>query len=90
MELGPQGIRVACFRSAGSPEAPGVDAAFHLHAKNAGVSRAAWETTIADRTMLKRLPSLSEVANAAVLIASDRASAITASVVNLTCGELAD
>jgi hypothetical protein len=40
--------------------------------------------------MLKRLPKLHEVANAAVLMASDHASAITAAVTNITCGELAD
>ena len=56
----------------------------------AGVSRDAWEAEIADRTYLKRLPRLAEVASAAVLMASDRASAITAAVINLTCGELQD
>jgi 3-oxoacyl-[acyl-carrier protein] reductase len=33
---------------------------------------------------------MAEVANAAVLMASDRASAITAAVTNVTCGEIAD
>jgi 3-oxoacyl-[acyl-carrier protein] reductase len=40
--------------------------------------------------MLRRMPSMAEVANAAVLMASDRASAITAAVTNVTCGEIAD
>lgn len=86
VEEGKHGIRVVCIRSAGSPDAPGVDKVFHLHAKNAGVSREAFETEFAERTMLKRLP----IANAAVLMASDNASAITAAVINVTCGELAD
>lgn len=89
-EVGPQGIRVVCLRSAGSPDAPGVDAAWRQLAERAGVSRDAWEAEIADRTYLKRLPSLAEVASAAVLMASDRASAIIAAVLNLTCGELQD
>ena len=89
-ELGPQGIRVVCLRSAGSPDAPGVDAALRLHAESAGVSREAWEATIAEKTLLKRMPKLAEVANAAVLMASDRASAITGAVANVTCGELVD
>lgn len=89
-EVGPHGIRVVCLRSAGSPDAPGVDAAWRRLAANAGVSREVWEADIADRTMLKRLPKLAEVASAAVLMASDRASAITAAVANLTCGEIAD
>jgi NAD(P)-dependent dehydrogenase (short-subunit alcohol dehydrogenase family) len=89
-EVGPYGIRVVCLRSAGSPDAPGVDAAWRRLAEGAGVSRDAWEAEIADRTYLKRLPRLAEVASAAVLMASDRASAITAAVINLTCGELQD
>jgi len=40
--------------------------------------------------MLKRLPMLAEIANIAVLMASDKSSAITAAVVNATCGEIAD
>lgn len=89
-ELGPHGIRVVCLRSTGSPDAPGVDAAFRVQAGIAGISRDAWEARIAERTLLKRLPRLAEVANASVLMASDRASAITAAVANLTCGEIAD
>jgi hypothetical protein len=33
---------------------------------------------------------LAEIANTAVLMASDNASAITAAVINTTCGEIAD
>jgi NAD(P)-dependent dehydrogenase (short-subunit alcohol dehydrogenase family) len=90
METGRQGIRVVCLRSAGSPDAPGVDDVFNQHAKNAGITREEFEAGFAERTMLKRLPKLYEVANAAVLMASDHASAITAAVTNITCGELAD
>jgi NAD(P)-dependent dehydrogenase (short-subunit alcohol dehydrogenase family) len=90
MEAGRQGIRVVCLRSAGSPDAPGVDEVFNRHAKNAGITREEFEADFAERTMLKRLPKLHEVANAAVLMVSDHASAITAAVTNVTCGELAD
>jgi 3-oxoacyl-[acyl-carrier protein] reductase len=90
LEAGRKNIRVVCIRSAGSPDAPGVDEVFNLHAKNAGISRKTFEDNFADRTMLKRLPKLREIGNTAVLMASDKASAITAAVVNATCGELAD
>jgi hypothetical protein len=40
--------------------------------------------------MLKRMPKMAEIANAAVLAASDYASSITAAVLNSTCGEIAD
>lgn len=90
IELGPQGIRVVCIRSSGSPDTPGVDEVFNRHADNAGISREAFEAGIAEKTLLKRLPRLAEVANAAVLMASDRASAITGAIANVTCGEIVD
>jgi NAD(P)-dependent dehydrogenase (short-subunit alcohol dehydrogenase family) len=90
LELGPKGIRVVCLRSSGSPDAPGVDEVFHQHASNAGITREAFEARIADRTLLKRLPRLAEVANVAVLMASDRSSAITGAIANVTCGEIID
>ncbi len=42
------------------------------------------------RDARQRLPRLAEVANVAVLMASDRASAITGAVTNVTCGEILD
>jgi NAD(P)-dependent dehydrogenase (short-subunit alcohol dehydrogenase family) len=89
-ELGPRGVRVVTLRSAGSPDSPAVDEVFDLHAQEAGMSRAQFERGIAQRTLLKRLPKLAEVANAAVLVASSRASAMTGAVANVTCGEIVD
>lgn len=90
IEEGKHGIRVMCIRSAGSPDAAGVNEVFTKHAANAGISRQEFESGFAERTMLKRLPKLHEIGNAAVLLASDKASALTAVVLNATCGELAD
>ena len=39
---------------------------------------------------LKRLPTLAEVADTAAFIASDRAGAMTATVVNLSAGSITD
>ncbi len=89
-ELGPQGIRVICLRSAGSPDALGVDVVFRGHAELAGMSQEAFAAGIAQRTLLKRLPTLAEVANVAAFMASDRASAMTGTVANVTCGETVD
>jgi NAD(P)-dependent dehydrogenase (short-subunit alcohol dehydrogenase family) len=89
-DVGPQGIRVVCLRSAGSPDSPGVKAAMSLHAQNAGVPHTEFETKMAERTLLKRLPLLAEVANAAVLMASDQASSMTAAIANVTCGQIVD
>ena len=90
IELGTHGVRVVTLRSSGSPDAPGVAEAIALHARSAGVTLEAFEARIAVKTMLKRMPKMAEIANAAVLMASDRASAITAAVTNATCGEIAD
>jgi 3-oxoacyl-[acyl-carrier protein] reductase len=89
-ELGPRGIRVVCLRSAGSSDAPGVEWAMQRLAERAGVSPEAFEASIVERTMLKRLPKLAEVAEMAVLMASDRASAMTGAVASVTCGEAVD
>jgi 3-oxoacyl-[acyl-carrier protein] reductase len=89
-ELGPRGIRVICLRSSGSPDAPGVQAAMRLHAQDAGILVAEMEQRIAENTLLKRMPRLAEVANAAVLMASNHANAITGAVANVTCGEIVD
>ena len=89
-ELGPHGIRVVCLRSSGSPDAPGVEAAMRLHAENAGISVKEMEQRIAENTLLKRMPRLADVANAAVLMASNHANAITGAVANVTCGEIVD
>jgi len=38
----------------------------------------------------RRLPTLAEVANVAAFMASDQASAMTATIANLTCGTVVD
>ena len=90
VELGPSGVRVVCLRSAGSPDAAGVREAMSIHARNAGITIDELERQIAATSMLGRMPRLAEVANAAVLMASDRASAITGAIANVTCGEIVD
>jgi 3-oxoacyl-[acyl-carrier protein] reductase len=90
VDLGPHGVRAVCIRSAGSPDAPGVARSYEYLAEQLGISPKAFEETLAARTALKRLPLLAEVANAAVIMASDRASAISGTVANLTCGEVLD
>jgi 3-oxoacyl-[acyl-carrier protein] reductase len=88
VDLGPRGVRVVCLCSAGSPDAPGVDFAMNLSAEAAGMSRDAFEAQYASGSTLKRLPRLAEIGAAAALMASDHASAITATVANVTCGQI--
>ncbi len=76
-ELGPQGVRVVCLRPDALPETWGSGAE---HVK----------TYMEDGTALGRMPKLDEVANIAVFMASDRASAMTGTVANLSCGSVMD
>jgi NAD(P)-dependent dehydrogenase (short-subunit alcohol dehydrogenase family) len=87
---GPYGVRVVCLRSAGSPDGAVVSEVMRQLAEQEGITREAFEARIAERTMLKRMPKLTEVANVAALLASDRAGAVTGMVANVTCGEIAD
>jgi 3-oxoacyl-[acyl-carrier protein] reductase len=89
-DLGPRGVRVICLRSAGSPDAPDVNDASAALAERAGISSEAFAAQLVAGTLLKRLPRLAEVGTAAALAASDHASAITGTVLNVTCGEIMD
>ena len=89
-ELGPHGVRAVCLRSGGSPDTPGVEESWAQHAENEGVTKAEWWARMTEKTALRRLPLLADVANVAVLLASDHAAAITAEIANVTCGELYD
>jgi 3-oxoacyl-[acyl-carrier protein] reductase len=85
-ELGPHGIRLVVLRSAGSPDAPDIKQTFERHARAAGISAEEFLAQAGSGTLLGRLPMLSEVAEAAVIMASDRASAMTGVMANVTCG----
>ncbi len=89
-ELGPQGVRVVCLRSAGSPESPGLDEVFTLNAQNAGMTRADLEASYAAGIPLRRFPRLAEVGNVAAILASDLASPMTGTIGNITCGATVD
>ncbi len=90
VDFGSAGVRVVCLRSAGSPDGPKLDRFMGELAKLQGITREEFEARLAEQTLLKRLPKLREVANAAVLMASDSASAFTGTVANVTCGQIVD
>jgi 3-oxoacyl-[acyl-carrier protein] reductase len=90
-ELGPSGVRVVCLRPTAIADAAShgsyTGTVFAPLAAAAGVSveqmLAQWGE---DQTLLGRLPTLAQVADAAVFLASDRAGAITGAVADLTSG----
>jgi NAD(P)-dependent dehydrogenase (short-subunit alcohol dehydrogenase family) len=89
-EVGQDGIRVVCIRSAGSPDAPGVREAFKLRAAETGMTLEEFTTFAAKDLPLRRLPLLADIANAAVMLASDYANGVTCEVANLTSGQVMD
>jgi NAD(P)-dependent dehydrogenase (short-subunit alcohol dehydrogenase family) len=89
-ELGPQGIRVVGLRPQAIPETGTLKEAFEARSK---VSRMTWEQfqqVLASKTHTQRLMTLEEMANVAVFMASDHASGVTGTTVNLTMGSLDD
>ena len=90
LEVGPSGIRVVCLRAHAIPETPLIAANFATAAAAAGVTPAQFRARLEQSTLLKRLPTLAEVADTAAFVASDRAGALTATVVNLSAGVVAD
>jgi enoyl-[acyl-carrier-protein] reductase (NADH) len=57
-----------------------------LHAKGHGKSLEEMKASFISQSPLRRFTTLEEVARTAVFLASDDASAITASAVNISCG----
>jgi 3-oxoacyl-[acyl-carrier protein] reductase len=99
-EVGPMGVRVVCLRPDAIPETwpegfqeqvfePGADPQ-RARARGMGGGRtgADIQAYMEDGTMLARMPTLADVADTAAFVASDRSSAMTGTVVDLTCGSI--
>lgn len=89
-ELAPRGIRALCLRPDALPETATIDVVFGQHAKTAGLTREQFTGMMAGLTHRQRFPTLAEVASAAVFAVSDRAAAITGTVLNLSGGSVTD
>lgn len=89
-ELAPHGIRVAGMRSDGMPETGTIKEVFGIHAKHHGVTWEQFHDFVAAKNHRRRLPSLPELAQVAVFLASDEASALTGTMANLSMGMLDD
>jgi NAD(P)-dependent dehydrogenase (short-subunit alcohol dehydrogenase family) len=89
-ELAPQGIRVVGLRPYAMPETSTIKDAFEPRAKASGMTWEQWQEMLASRSHPRRLMTLEEMANVAVFMASDQASGMTGTTVNLTMGRLDD
>jgi NAD(P)-dependent dehydrogenase (short-subunit alcohol dehydrogenase family) len=93
-ELGPKNIRVVGIRPHAMIDAPAAGSytkeLFAPMVNAAGLSSDAFMESMAQGTMLKQLPSQSEVAETAAFLASDNARSISATVINITGGAITD
>jgi NAD(P)-dependent dehydrogenase (short-subunit alcohol dehydrogenase family) len=87
-ELAPEGIRVVGLRPHGLPETSTLREVFD--AKATGMTWGQFQDYLAGTTHPRRAMRVDEVANMAVFMASDRASGMTGTTVNLTMGSLDD
>jgi len=93
-ELAPSNIRVVCIRPHAIADAQAAGSytreLFAPWATAAGQTGPEFLGGIAQETMLKRLPTLADVAETAAFLASDGAAAMTGTVADLTCGTIVD
>ena len=89
-ELAPHGIRVVGLRPQAMPETRTIRDGFEPRAKVTGMTWEQFQEMLASRTHPRRLMTLEEMANTAVFMASDKASGMTGTTVNLTMGRLDD
>jgi len=80
----------SAFRPNAIPETGTIDTVVGLQSNAIGIERDEFIACMEEKTLRRQLPTLSEVADAAVLIASDRARAMTEAVANLSGGSLVD
>jgi len=84
-ELGPYGVRVVNIRSGGSPDSR----VFKQAIDNNPAAMEPILQKMKGDTMLKQLPLMADIANAAVFLASDLSGKITGVTIDVTCGTTA-
>jgi len=82
-ELSPQGVRVVCLRPHRIGDTLRAD-------PDLPMGQDEFRSFIESMTLLKRLPTLADVASTAAFLASDSAAAMSGAVANLTCGMSVD
>jgi NAD(P)-dependent dehydrogenase (short-subunit alcohol dehydrogenase family) len=89
-ELAPRGLRVVGLRSGGVPGTGTMREAFDAKAEAMGYTLEQFEAYLAGAGHRQRAMTVEEVAAMAVCLASDRASGMTGTTVNLTLGSMDD
>jgi len=89
-ELAAHGIRVVGLRPHGMPQTQTMREVFDMKASRLGMTWEQFQSYLAGTTHPRRVMVLEEVAQMAAFVASDRASGMTGTTVNMTMGSLDD
>ena len=89
-ELAPHGIRVVGLRPHAMPETRAIKDGYEVRAKASAMTWEQFQEALASRTHTQRLMTLAETANVAAFMASDMASGMTGTNVNLSMGSVDD
>lgn len=90
VEFGSKGVRAVGLRPQGMTDSDTIQEVYSLHAKANGLTREQFHDMIERTTHRKLLPTLQEMAEVAAFAASDRASVMTGTIVNMSMGAIAD
>ena len=89
-EVGPSGVRVVCLRTLANVDSRSIQDTIELRSPKRNITKDQAIAQIAQSSLLKVSATVRDTANAAVLIASDRARMLTGTVVNATAGAALD
>jgi NAD(P)-dependent dehydrogenase (short-subunit alcohol dehydrogenase family) len=89
-EVGPFGVRVVCLRTTANIDSRSIQDTMGIVASQLNITKDQAMAQIAQANFLKVAATVQDTANAAVLIASDRARMLTGTVVNATAGAALD
>jgi 3-oxoacyl-[acyl-carrier protein] reductase len=89
-ELSPLGVRVVCLRTLANVDSRSIQDSMNLVAGHLNITKDQAMAQIAQSNFLRVPATVQDTANAAVLIASDRARMLTGTVVNATAGAALD
>jgi NAD(P)-dependent dehydrogenase (short-subunit alcohol dehydrogenase family) len=89
-EVSPFGVRVVCVRTVANTDSRSIQDTMDILAGRLNITKDQAVAQITQSNFLKAAATVQDTANAAVLVASDRARMLTATVVNATAGAALD
>lgn len=89
-EVSPSGVRVVCIRTLANTDSRSIQDTMDFLARYLGITKEQAMAQVAQSNFLKVPATVADTANAAVLVASDRARMLTGTVVNATAGAALD